>query len=96
MLDTSINKETSSIEPSIVIKLQEVQTKSQGPESHSKATEPMPTKSEKLEPKVEIWNEDNGIQSKGKEPILTKYIRRHHAPDWIIGDKLEGTIQELS
>ena len=31
--DTSINKNTTSIKPNIVTKLQEVQTKSQGPKS---------------------------------------------------------------
>ena len=44
------------------------------------------------EPKVEIQNEDSGIQSKGKEPILAKYVRRHHELDQIIEDKLEGTM----
>ena len=86
MPDTSINKETSSTEPSIVTKLQEVQTKSQGPKSHFEATKPMHTESEKLELEVEIQNEDSGIQSKGKEPILAKYIKKHHAPNQIIGD----------
>ena len=59
--DTSVNKETSSTEPSTVIELQEVQIESQGPRSHSKATKPMPTKSEQPEPKIEIQNEDSGI-----------------------------------
>ena len=27
---------------------------------------------------VEIQEEENAINSKGKEPILTKYVRRHH------------------
>ena len=52
--NTSVNKETSSTKPSIVIELQEVQTMSQGPESHSEATKPMPTESKQLEPEVEI------------------------------------------
>ena len=30
--------------------------------------------------------------SKAKEPILEKYVRRHHAPNQIIGDKSEGTM----
>ena len=72
--------------------MQEVQTESQGPESHSKATETMPTKSEQPEPKIEIRNENNGIWSKGKEPVLAKYVRRQYALDHIIGDKLEGTM----
>ena len=72
--------------------MQEVQTKSQGLESHSEVIEPMPANYEQPELEVEIWNEDSGIQSKGKEPVLAKYVRRHHAPDQIIGDKLEGTM----
>ena len=52
----------------------------------------MHTKSEGPEPKVKIPNEDSAIHSKDKEPILAKYVRRHHAPDQIIGDKLEGTM----
>ena len=52
----------------------------------------MPMKSNKPELEVEIQNENSGIQSKGKEPILAKYVRRHHTPDQIIGDKSEGTM----
>ena len=44
--DTSNNKKTSPPESSLATKLQEVKTKSQGPESHSKAAKPMPIKSE--------------------------------------------------
>ena len=40
--DTSINKKIASTEPNIVTELQEDQTKSQGLESQSKATQPMP------------------------------------------------------
>ena len=29
---------------------------------------------------------------KSKEPILARYVRRHHAPDQIIGDKSDGTM----
>ena len=90
--DTSVNKETSSTEPSIVTELQEVQTKSQGLESHFEAIKPMPTNFEKPKPEVEIQNEDSGIQSKGKELILAKYVRRHHAPNQIIGDKSKGSM----
>ena len=90
--ETSVNKETSTPESSSVIKLQEVQINSQGPESHFEATKPMPTESEQPKPGLEIQNEDNWIQLKGKEPTLAKYVRRHHAPDQIIRDKLEGTM----
>ena len=44
----------------------------------------MPTKSKGPDPyieqpksQVEIQNEDNAIHLKGKEPILTKYVRIH-------------------
>ena len=52
----------------------------------------MPTKSEQLEPEVEVQENDNEIHSRGKEPILEKYVRRHHSLDHIIGDKREGTM----
>ena len=59
----------------------------------------MPIKSEGPEPQtkqpksqVEIQKEDNAIHSQDKEPILTKYVRRHHTPDQIIGDKSKGTM----
>ena len=52
-------------------------TKSEGPELMI----------EELEPEAEIQNEDNAIHSKGKETVLAKYVRRHHTPDQIIGDK---------
>ena len=90
--DTSFNKKTTSTKPSIVTELQEVQTKSQGPESQPEATESMPTESEQPEPEVEVQEDDNAIHSRGKEPVLAKYVRRHHAPNQIIGDKLEGTM----
>ena len=41
---------------------------------------------------MEIQEEDNAIHLKGKEILLAKYIRRHHTPNHIIGDKLEGTM----
>ena len=44
--ETSVNKETASTEPTIVTKLQEVQTESQGPKSQSEAIEPIATKPE--------------------------------------------------
>ena len=34
-----------------------------------------------------------GNHTKDKEPFLGKYIRRHHAPDQIIGDKYDGTMK---
>ena len=44
------NRETSSPKPTIVTKLQEVQTESQGPELQFEAIELMPTKSEGPKP----------------------------------------------
>ena len=41
---------------------------------------------------VEIKEEDNAIHSKGKEPVLAKYVTRHHTSDQIIGDKSKGTM----
>ena len=52
----------------------------------------MPIESEQLEPKVEVQEDENAIHSRGKEPVLAKYGRRHHALDQIIGDKSEGTM----
>ena len=52
----------------------------------------MPTKSEQLEPEIGAQENDNAIHSRGKESILAKYVRRHHAPDKIIGEKLQGTM----
>ena len=39
-----------------------------------------------------MQNDNNGIHLRSKEPVLAKYVRRHHAPDQIIGDKSEGTM----
>ena len=44
------------------------------------------------EPKVEPQEDNNTSHSKGKEPVLAKYVRRHPTPDQIIGDKSEGTM----
>ena len=52
----------------------------------------MPTESEQPKPKIEVEEDDKEIHSRGKEPVLAKYVRRHHALDQIIGDKLEGTM----
>ena len=60
----------------------------------------MPTESEGPKPEtkppesqVEIQEEDNAVHSKGKELVLAKYVRRHHTPDQIIGDKSKGTMK---
>ena len=35
---------------------------------------------------TKVHNEIN----KSKEPVLARYVRRHHAPDQIIEEKLDG------
>ena len=72
--------------------MQEVQTESQGPEPQPKATKSIATEPKLLEPEVEAQEYNNVIHSKGKEPMLAKYVKRHHTPDQIIGDKSEGTM----
>ena len=34
----------------------------------------------------------SGTSSKSKVPMLARYVRRHHAPDHIIGDKSNRTM----
>ena len=63
----------------MITKLQKVKTESQRPESQKEGPE--------LE--VEDHNEDSEIHSK---PVLARYVRRHHAPDQIIRDKIDGTM----
>ena len=41
---------------------------------------------------IEDHEEVSGTYSKSKVPILARYVRRHHAPDQIIGDKSDGTM----
>ena len=78
----------------MVIELQEVQIESQGPEPHLEPTELVQTKFKGPEPQiegpeleVEVQNGDSEIHPKPKEPVLARYVRRHHAPNQIIGDK---------
>ena len=52
----------------------------------------MPTKFEKPKPKVESQENDNAIHSRGKEPVLAKYVKKYHTLDQIIGDKSKGTM----
>ena len=42
--------------------------------------------------KLELDSEFHNESSKTKEPVLEKYVRRHHASDQIIGDKLDWTM----
>ena len=47
-----------------------------------------------MEPKLntEVNNENSGTHAKSKEPILARYVRRHHAPNQINGDNPDGTM----
>ena len=41
---------------------------------------------------TEVHDENSGTHSKPKELLLARYVKRHHAPDQIIGDKSDGTM----
>ena len=72
------------------------------PESHLEGPESMAieleqtksdgTKSQTMGAKLDtkIHDEISETHSKSKEPVLARYVRRHHAPDQIIGDKYDG------
>ena len=60
--------------------------------TESESTEPASTKPEQPEHEIEEQTDINETHSRGKEPVLAKYVRRHHGPDQIIGDKSEGTM----
>ena len=47
------------------------------------------------EPDIEVHDETTGTQSLSKEPMLARYVRRHHALDHIIGDKSDGTMTRI-
>ena len=85
--DTSANKRIVSTEPIIATELEVVQTKLQ-----NKATKSIAIELEQPKPKVEPQEDNNASHSKGKEPMLAKYVRRHHTPNQIIGDKFECTM----
>ena len=93
---TSTNQESSTPESSVT-ELQEEQTEPVS--TGSDEPEPVSTESEEPEPMftepdqpVEEQEDNDEIHSKGKEPVLAKYVRRHHSADQIIGDKSEGTM----
>ena len=52
----------------------------------SKDTKLIPDQTKLKEPELDIE------VGKAKELVLAKYVRRHHAPNQIIGDKIEGTM----
>ena len=43
-------------------------------------------------PEIEVHDEINETHSKSKELVLARYVRRHHAPDQIIGNKFDGSM----
>ena len=45
-----------------------------------------------MEIETEVHEEISETHSKSKELVLAKYVRRHHAPEQIIGDKSDGTM----
>ena len=95
------NHESSTPESSVT-KLQEVQTElhsditeqvsTEQVSTESEESEPISTEPEQPEPEVEMQEDDNANHSRGKEPVLAKYVRRHHSADQIIGDKSDGTM----
>ena len=92
--DTSINKIEVPTKPNSATELEIVLTESQEPEAQIESTESQTIATEpKLPEKEDELQEDNNAKySKGKESVLAKYVRRHHTPDQIIGDKSEGTM----
>ena len=48
------------------------------------------TEPDQPEPEIEVQDDDN--HSRSKEPVLAKYVRRHHSADQIIGEKSNGTM----
>ena len=92
---TPVNQESSTPESSVT-ELQIVQTEPQQlsdtteqVSTESESTESASSKPEQSEHEVEAQANINETHSRGKEPVLAKYVRRHHAPDQIIGDKLK-------
>ena len=68
-----------------------MQTKSQSEDTKEVQTK---SNSQKVEPKLEIQvhEEISETHSKSKELVFAKYVRRHHTPNQIIGDKSDGTM----
>ena len=76
-------------------------SQSERPKSQSEATkllpkqtEPNGPESQKMGTKLDIKYHDEISEknSQYKLPMLTRYVRRHNAPNQIIGDKLDGTM----
>ena len=92
--DTSVNKRTVPAEPNLATELEIVPTESQESEAQTESTESqtITTEPELSEQEIELPEDNIANHSKGKEPVLAKYVRKHHTPDQIIGDKSEGTM----
>ena len=100
------SKKNSPLEPPKypkATKLQAIQPESQpkAPKLRSKAIELLIEKIESKGPEsktvgpkhdVEDHGEESGTSSKSKVLVLTRYVRRHHEPDQINGDKSNGTM----
>ena len=84
--NTSINKRTILVEPNSITEQETIPTESQEPEPQIESTESQSMATE-LEPE-----DINANHSIGKEPMLARYVRKHHTPNQIIGDKSEGTM----
>ena len=61
-------------------------TKLEATKRLQKQIESKEPKFQSVEPKLDTKNR------KTKEPVLEKYVKRHHGPNQIIGDKLDGTM----
>ena len=50
-----------------------------------------------MRPKLDtkVHDEISVTHSKSKEPVLARYVRRHHALDQIIKDKSDGTMTRI-
>lgn len=87
-----VSTEQASIEQAFTEQVSTNQASTEQVSTKQVYTEQVSTKPEQTKPEVEMQEDNNGIHSKGKEPVLAKYVRRHHSTDQIIGDKSEGTM----
>ena len=68
-----------------------MQTKSQKEGTESQIEEPKTHTEEKNRMFEHGEPSESSLESK-KEPLLSKFVRRHHAPKQIIGDQIEGVL----
>ena len=83
--DSNANHESSTPESSVT-EQQEVQTELQSDATETVSTEPaepesVSTEPDQPEPEIEVQENDNANHSRSKEPVLAKYVRRHHSAD---------------